>query len=79
MLPDSSRNLISATSRPGVGNPSLVAGQKQTARYGGRYQFPPTIPFFLLVMMLIILGNYGISIRLTPDFHSSLHRPKYDI
>jgi len=53
----------------GVGNLSLVAGQKQTMQgMAGRTNFPPTILFPLL---LLNLGNFGILIRLTPDFHSS--------
>jgi len=45
-------------SMPGVGNLSLVAGQKQTLQgMAGRTNFPSTIPFFLLFMMSLKLGN----------------------
>jgi len=47
--------------RPGVGNLSLVAVQKQSLQgMTGRTNFPPTIPFHLLFMMLLKLGH-------TPD------------
>jgi len=42
----------------GVGNLFLVAGQKQTLQVmAGRTNFPPTIRFRLLIMMLLKLGN----------------------
>jgi len=46
------------SNRPGVGNLSLVMGPKQTLQcMAGRTNFPPTIPFPLLFMMLLKLGN----------------------
>jgi len=42
-----------SSARPGVGNLSRGAGQKQTQQgMAGRSNFPPTIPFPLLFMML---------------------------
>ena len=47
-----------AVCRTGVGSYFLVAGQKQTLQdMTGRTNFPTEIPFILLYMMLIILGN----------------------
>jgi len=44
--------------RPGVDNLSLFAGQKQTLQgMAGRNNFPPTIRFPLLLMMLLKHGN----------------------
>jgi len=44
--------------RSGIGNLSLVAGQKQTLQVlEGRTNFSPKIRFRLLFMMLLKLGN----------------------
>jgi len=49
---------MAPTAGPGVGNLSLVAGQKQTLQgMAGRTNFPSTISFFLLFMMSLKLGN----------------------
>jgi len=47
-----------ALAKSGVGNLSLVAGQKQALQgMTGRTNFPPTIPFSLLFVMSLKLGN----------------------
>jgi len=44
--------------RTGIGNLSLVTGQTETLQgMWSRFNFPPTIPFHLLFMMLLKLGN----------------------
>jgi len=59
-------------SMTGVGNLSLVAGQKQILQgMAGRTNFPPRVPFSLLFMMSSLkLGICGILIRFTPGVHS---------
>jgi len=48
--------------RTGVGNLSLVAGQRHAVQgVAGRTNLPPTISFLLLFMMLIKLGNFRIT------------------
>jgi len=48
------------TSRPGIGNLSPVAGQNQTLQgMAGRTNFPPTIPFPLLLLNLGNLWNFN--------------------
>jgi len=52
--------------KTGVGNLSLVAGQKETLQgVASRINFPPTIPFPLLSWCCWNLWIYGILIRLT--------------
>jgi len=46
--------------KAGVGNLSLVAGQKQTLQgMAGRSNIPPTIPFPLLLLNLGSLWNFN--------------------
>jgi len=59
-------------SMPRVGNLSVVASQKQTLQgMAGRTNFPQTIPFPLLFMMLVNLEFMEFLIRLTAHFNSS--------
>jgi len=44
--------------KTGDGNPSLVVGQKQILQgMAGHINFPLTIPFHMLFIMLVKLGN----------------------
>ena len=62
------------SSRAGVSNLSLVAGQRPTLRsMAGRTNFPPAISFHLLFMLLI---KFGILFILTPNFQSCKRKPK---
>jgi len=60
---------LERSSKPGVGNLSLVASQKQAVQgMTGCNNIPSTIPFPLLFMMLIKLGNLWNFNQINPWF-----------
>jgi len=66
-------------SRTGVSNLSLVTGQKHTPQsMVGCTNFSPTIPFHLLFMLLLKLGNLCL-ISSTHDFQQDPVHQRYYI